>query len=312
MSSSQPRILATLQQLHEDRMPSDRGLGEDKERTEQMAEAPAESPCELGAEDDAREDEDEEDAEDESQDEEGSDAAEDPDWMSFATPDGFATPGGDLLTNFEELWSQGHPQPDTTVGRTEPSLPSLSELTSEAIWQLVADRAQQEIARALAEAERDRARYGPQLSGRQSRVLLRRGQVSTPRRPKRGERGELVADLAREAKNSELLRTGAQRLGKSVARAGSAMQDAAQFARVAGGAVASRAHGHANAGPIPEESRVKPLVIDAADARNAKMKAVQAAHNVKSKLLQRMPKGLRKQRTEECPRPEEIITNCKS
>jgi len=261
----------------------------------------------------ANDDYEEEDQEEVVSEDGRSSSDEDPEWMSFSTPN-----AGDLLTNFEEIWSQrgqDELEHDAQGDTKEPVLANPVELTSEAIWDLVADRAQKEIARALEEAERNRMFYGA-LRPEERRCLLRRGQSIPSRRPRRGERSELVADLARNARselvadlrqgaaaasskasNSQLLRPVAQRLGNGVLRAGSAMQDAGRLAREAGAVVASRAHGHGH-GVAPEA-----IVADAkkleADAKNAKTKAVHAANAMKSKLMQKMPNSLRRRRKEE-------------
>lgn len=285
-------------------MPSDRGRTEgdgdeddlhDNANPRQMESGVDRGPCQLVEEAEARSDEE--------SDEEGSSSgsgAEEPEWMSFATPE------GGLLTNFEELWSQCE-QDDGGDGAAgsgsalEPEVPATIEMTSEAICKFV----QQEIARALKDAERDRTQ------GSQA-VPLRRGQAPPSRRPKRGERGDLVAEWARQGAavaSSTLAQPVAQRLGqrfqnagKSVARAGSAMQDAGRLAREAGAVVACRAHGHANVGtpppaPPPEACRTKPVYTIDQDAQKAKIKVVHAANAVKSKMLQskmlqKMPKGL--------------------
>lgn len=318
-----------LHQLHEERMPSDRGCedGVDDDRESnthvsdgedsglvQVGDQCLQAPHQLVEDHDSSEEDagDIEDEDDDSQDEVGS--AAEPEWMSFATPD------GDMLEAFEELWSQGQGSQDElepgSASRAATELPlalvrgdSRMELTSEAIWKLVADRAQQEIARALEEAERARPSYSTQHTPRRG-VPLRRGQApfyqGPQRRPKRGERGELVAELARQgaavasskaSSKAQQLRPVAQRFGNSVARAGSVMQDAGRLAREAGASITG--HGHAAYAPpatlmpTPEACAAKPLVTEA-DARNAKTKVVHAANAVKSKLLHKMPKGLRR------------------
>lgn len=296
--------MATLQQLCEDRAPSDRGCEDRSENGTVSNLQMSLDSCSIfegevsrntGGELFGSRDEDDTEDEDESEDEgDCGEEEEEPEWMSFSTPD-----GANHISNFEEFWSE---EPETAMP---------VELTSEAIWRLVQDRAQQEIARALEEAERSRIHCAPRA------IPLRRGQAPPSRRPRRGERGELVAELARQgaaaassrAQHSELLRPVAQRLGKGVARAGSAMQDAGRLAREAGAVVASRAQGHAACGPPPEAKvrtlmpepevcRSKQLAFEA-DARNAKSKVVDAANAVKTKLLHKMPKGLRRRGSDE-------------
>lgn len=211
-----------------------------------------------------------------------------PDWMSFVTPD-----AGHLYADFEELWSRDEVSENDAgnVSRAKEHAVVTTELTSEAIWQLVADRAQKEIARALEEAER-------------SRQLQRR----LPRRPKRGERGELVAELARQgaaaasskAQNSELLRPLSERLG-------SAMQDAGRLAREARAVVASRAPGRSPS-VSGDSFTPSPALVEAEAMRpegpctprgtrestNAKAKVAHAANAVKTKMLERIPRGFQR------------------
>lgn len=271
------RPVAALQQLHEDQ---GQEAPQDEDRSSDLHMSP-ESDEPLLA--DGRILSDHDDAED------AHSETEEPEWMSFNTPDGD-------LHNFDDLWAQDQSDShDELEGRLEAQIVAQSALSQESIQRLV----QQEVARALEEAERARRAGG---------LPLRRTQLP-PRRPRRGERGELVASLARQgaaaasnkAQHSELFRPVAQRLGKSVARANSAMQDASRLAREASAVVASRAHGHvgpvsarrppASASPAsPDEACDKPPLPDT-DAKNAKTKVVHAANAMKSKMLQKMPKG---------------------
>jgi hypothetical protein len=241
--------------------------------------------------------------------------AEDPEWMSFATPD-----AGGLVANFEELWYRDAQDDFEEVevercpangSRETAGMPS--ELTSEAIWQLVDARVQQQIARALEEAELSR----PEMAPRLQRALLRRGQAApVARRPKRGERGELVAEMARQgaaaassrAQNSELLRPISERLG-------SAKEHAGRLAREARAVVAARANGRINSAAAnricrssmcQEDSDTEPRVftpnralVEAEargreDSTKAKTKVVDAANAVRTKLISRMPKGFQR------------------
>lgn len=342
-----PRHMATLRQLHEDRIPSDRGHEDGSRRSsdqdgaledaikslavvDQHASENAEDcfsiPCDLG--DGSKSSEDEEmDAESQ---EASSEAAEDPEWMSFQTPE------NGVLADFEELWSlSDQDAPDrgaaASVEAPAPAPDATIPLSSEAIDQLIARALDERVGQAVAKAL-DEVRHGRTPGGVRP-APLRQGQTRLSRRPrsKRGERGELVADLARQtyastsiskyfemkpdeavaassrANNAELLRPVAQRLGASVARAGSAMQDAGRLAREAGAVVASRAC--APAPPVittlmqtppnpPEACREKPPALEA-DAKTAKTKVVHAANAVKSKMLEKMPKGLRRRRKED-------------
>jgi len=166
-------------------------------------------------------------------DDESNDGEATPEWMSFA---GAPEAEVDLLSNFDALWCENA---QTSIGdvRTgidvqqrienpanmqEPPIKSLDDLTSEAVWRLVEDRFQVELTRAVREAENRGRRQA------QTRRL--------PRRPRKGERAELVADLMREASQTastkaELLKPAALRLGRGVAKAGLAMQDAGRLVR---------------------------------------------------------------------------------
>lgn len=288
------RPVAALQQLHEDQgqeAPQDEDRSSDLHMSPESDEPLLADGRILSGHDDV------EDVEDAHSGGYAGSEIEEPEWMSFNTPDGD-------LHNFDDLWAQDqNDSHDELEGRLEAQIVAQSALSQESIQRLV----QQEVARALKEA-----------SG--GGLPLRRAQLP-PRRPRRGERGELVASLARQgaaaasnkaqaaAQHSELFRPVAQRLGKSVARANSAMQDASRLAREAGAVVASRAHGHVGPGSAYEASNKlqqatcdkpplkatcdkRPATSDLdTDPKNAKTKVVHAANAMKSKMLQKMPKG---------------------
>jgi hypothetical protein len=155
-----------------------------------------------------------------------------PEWMSFATPECMPEAEVDLLSNFDAMWCHtpetaiedgGHAtNPREERAEQELTIKSVEDLTSEAVWRLVEDRFQAELARAVQEAEN---------RGRRQAQMRR-----LPRRPKRGERAELVADLMREAgqtasTKAEFLKPAALRLGSGIAKAGIAMQDAGRLVR---------------------------------------------------------------------------------
>lgn len=300
-ASTGQRPMAPMQQLAEDRMPSDRGHedGGNRDSASPASNKLVEPLVAVSFDETPAEDSDSSDASevseasepeqlvamsfDEMPTEDGdcSNASEaDPEWMSFATP-----VAGDLYADFDELWSQDEVVDNdaANASRSEEPAAVTTELTSEAIWQLVAGRAQQEIARALEEAER-------------SRQLQR----TLPRRPKTGERGEHVAELSRQAQNSEVLRPLSERLG-------SAMQDAGRLAREARAVVASRAPGRSPSGSA-DTFTPSPALVEAEarrpegpctpretrDSTNAKTKVAHAANAMKTKMLERIPKGFQR------------------
>lgn len=203
-----------------------------------------------------------------------------PEWMSFQTPD-----AGSLVANFEELWSRDHPH--GTVGEAA-NLAGLSgEITAEAICQLVAERVQQEIARALEEAG-----HKPPRNFLRQQIDAATQRYRSSKKPEQNlldPTGQATAS----GKPQELLRPISERLGNGVARAGAAMQDASRLAREAKAVVTSRANTRSQS--VPRHPEVTPSSGNQSsaesDAPNTKTKVVDAANAMKAKLMTRIPKG---------------------
>merc|ERR1711972_1224880 len=162
----------------------------------------------------------------------------------------------------------------TDEGEREPLLPPGSELTSDGIWRLVEQRVQQEMARAVKDAE---------IRGRRQQLQQMRRPI---RRPRRGERTEFVGELASQgaamvaakASKAQMLKPLAWRFGKSVAEAGLAAHDAGNLMR---GASVTNACGSSCAVAISPE-------VEA----NRRARVVQAASTISSGLIRNLPKGL--------------------
>jgi hypothetical protein len=193
-----------------------------------------------------------------------SESSEDtPEWMSFIAPE--SAPEVDLFANFEALWSDDLAH-ESSIGESQGASQPVTELTSDALWGLLGPRFNEELERRVKEAE---------VKWRKQQVQLMRRKP----RPRRGERGELVAELASQvAQKAIKAKPAAWRFGKTVG---------------AGAANAALAV-HETTSMIRENSPILDphmALTPEVDARR-RAKVAHAANAISSGLLRSMPKSL--------------------